>query len=322
MENIKSFFAREDELSAKPKPVPEAASEIYERPQRIVEKPLPQAKPKLPFSPDELREALKSAPPQTPPAVSVAPDLKAIDRDITHEISAFESALKDVPETVKTKTPEQPKLSAPASRPAPLDPEIMQELEANPLFFNEFSQFLTRENLEAEGVLGQDILFRMKEFHRHRQEGKEYYLYSKDLQTAVQRKIEELKHLEQEWFAKRAQLDEIEKGMHTVEHDIEARTTELKTLVHQANKKSKFEHKVPEGYEFVLKDGRKLSSLLDLKVALHTMPDTVFGHHVTSHKNDFAIWIRGAMNDPQVADQVQEIHDKQQLEVFLAKMGS
>jgi hypothetical protein len=313
MENVRSFFQREDELTKQPKGVPEAASEVLGRQTtpaaRIVEKPLPKTEtpPRLPFSPDDLRSALKAeVPTQSPPAPRQP---QQIERDITYEIAAFEDALL----THEVAPARQPAQQATAPTPAMRAP-------MGDGFFNEFEQFLTREDLEADGILEKDLVFRMKEFHRHRQEGKEYYLYSKDVQNAVGRKLSELKSMEREWFEKREQTDRLEKDLAMIEHEIESRTTELKGLLKQAKAASRLERAVPEGQEFMLADGRKLRSLLDLKVALKSMPDTVFSHHVTSIKNDFGAWIRGAMDDNALADQMGAVRDKQQLELLLGRL--
>jgi hypothetical protein len=305
-ENIRSFFAREQELAAAPKKVPEAASEIFERP-RIVEKSLPsqpvqQVVPKLPFSPEQLRAALSATTFHPPDEKPVIIENKTIDREIAHEIAAFENALATAHKNVPQKLPDVPSFTA-----EPLDES----------FFTEFSQFLKRENLAAEGLLEKDILWRMKEFHKHRQEGKEYYLLGKDVQAAIERKIGELRKLEQEWFTQKAHADSLEHNVQLVEREIETRTAELKQLVRQANAKSRLEHTVPEGYELTLIDGRKLRSLLDLKNALRNMPDTVFASHVNPMRNDFAAWIRGSMNDPELGAKLTPIRDREQMEKFI-----
>jgi hypothetical protein len=289
--------------------VPEAASEVYGK--KIVERPLPQQPaPKLPFTPEDLRSALAQNPaPQAPPPIKQA--TMPVERDISHDIIEFESALRDAHETVQVPAP----VRVPTIMPK-TPPPMPQEAP----FFDEFEQFLAREDLDAEGLVEKDILYRMKEFHKHRQSGKEYYLYSKDVQAAVNRKLGELKQLEREWFQEREQMDRLEKNIMIIEQEIEARTADLKGLLKQAKTKSRLERTVAAGQEFVLADGRKLSSLLDLKTALHTMPDTVFSHHVTSIKNDFASWVRGSLGDSDLANQMGPIRDKQQLELFLNKI--
>jgi hypothetical protein len=254
-----------------------------------------------------LRAALKPEP---------KPEPKPAPKDITHEIVAFESALRDAHQTVIPKEEPRRVSSVPSTQPP-----IFSEPALDQSFFDEFEQFANRDDLDADNMLDKDLLWRMKEFHRHRQEGKEYYLYSKDVQSAVQRKLVDLKNLEREWFGKRAAADELEKEVQVIESEIEARTADLKQLFRQAKAKSKLEERVPEGQEFILRDGRKLANLLDLKLALHTMPEPVFSHHVSSVKNDFAAWVRGALGDAKLANEMGTIRDKTQLEMFLAKLG-
>lgn len=188
-------------------------------------------------------------------------------------------------------------------------------------FFGEFEQFMMREDLQAEGVLEEDIIRRMREFHERRKENKEYYLFSKDLETAAGRKLDELKALEHDWFRARAAIDDMERSMVMIEHEIEARGSELKALVTQAKSKSRLERKAPQGQEFRLSDGRKLVSLLDLKMALRGMPDAVLSNHFHEGKNDFAAWTRGTFGDNDVAQSLDGARNREQLILALSKLG-
>ena len=329
-ENIKSFFQQEKELTAKPKIVPESASEALGQ-TKIIEQPLPvtaQRSTQLPFSPEQLRNAINRPAQSTPPYTAsnhITHETidTTIERDISQEIAAFETALQEhTPQNtqrLQQTTRTTPPLKSMSSITQPSTGQ--SSLQARSGFFSEFEQFIAREDLETEGIIGKDLLWRMKEFHKHRQEGKEYYVFSKDVQTAIQRKVEYLKKLEQEWFLQQEQKDILEKNTHLIEQEIEAYTTELKTLLEQAKNKSRLEGTTPQGQEFVLSDGRKLASLLDLKIALKTMPDTVFSTHVTAIKHDFAAWVRGAMNDAQLANELEKIKEKSPLEMYLGKLA-
>jgi hypothetical protein len=306
VDNIKSFFVKEQELSQPPKPMPQAASDIFEKP-KIVERPLPQ----LPFSPQQLREALDAKPVAQEATVRVetpAPkpvpkeETRRVQEEITHEIAEFEHALRTV-QHVPRKTVEEPT-------------RVLEH--QGPLFFAEFEQFMTRENLESEGLLEKDILWRMKEFHRHRQEGKEYYIFSQDAKSAIQRRLTELKDLEKEWFARRSDADAIERELHYIEQDIDTRAQELKRLLTQASTQAKLEHKAPEGHEFVLADGTKVASLQDLHRIAHRMPEWLFLHHVTPTRNDFAIWVRHVLNDQDRAARIESARTRSDLVNALA----
>jgi hypothetical protein len=188
-------------------------------------------------------------------------------------------------------------------------------------FFNEFEQFMRREDMELDGLLEQDIVWKMKEFHKRRQEGKEYYIYSKDVQQAIDRRLSDLKDLEREWFILKESADDIDRSIAGIESEIHTKSQELKELMHQAKDKSVLERHVPKGQEFVLADGQKVSSLLELKIALKNMRHDVFDHHVNHSKNDFAQWMRIAHNNPEVADIMLQATSKGQLELLLGKLA-
>jgi hypothetical protein len=68
------------------------------------------------------------------------------------------------------------------------------------------------------------------------------------------------------------------------------KSTEKKDLVYADNKKSFWCH-----------DGQVLNSLLALKDALSEMEKSVFLHHVTKDKNDFADWVEQVLHDADCA---------------------
>lgn len=136
-------------------------------------------------------------------------------RDIGKEIDEFESTLRKIHGRQET----QP---IPQAIPQRLTGDQLKEIKDG--FFDEFEQFMHREDFASEGVLDQDIVWKMKEFHKRRQEGKEYYIYSKDVQQAIDRRLAELKDLEREWFMLREETDETERRMAGVESEIQARS--------------------------------------------------------------------------------------------------
>jgi hypothetical protein len=48
---------------------------------------------------------------------------------------------------------------------------------------------------------------------------------------------------------------------------------------------------------FWLSDGQILNNLVALRDALATMNKTIYGHHVTKSKNDFAEWVEQVLGD-------------------------
>ncbi len=52
---------------------------------------------------------------------------------------------------------------------------------------------------------------------------------------------------------------------------------------------------------FWVNDGRILSNLIELKDALESMDESIFAHHVSKEKNDFADWIEHVLEDVELA---------------------
>jgi len=61
---------------------------------------------------------------------------------------------------------------------------------------------------------------------------------------------------------------------------------------------------VPEGQEFILKNGRPLKSIHELQEALEVIDDETFAHHVNGQRNDFADWLRHTFHEERLADKV------------------
>ena len=77
--------------------------------------------------------------------------------------------------------------------------------------------------------------------------------------------------------------------------------------------------KAPEEKVFYLKDGRKLSSLLELTEAFESMAEDTFRHHVNETRNDFSKWIKDVFKDEELAKDIQDIKDKGDAEIRLLK---
>ncbi len=70
---------------------------------------------------------------------------------------------------------------------------------------------------------------------------------------------------------------------------------------------------------FFCRDGREISSLSQLALALDEMHDDTFRHHVTDDRNDFAAWISHSLSNPQLAERVSDIQDRRQAGLELMK---
>ncbi len=57
---------------------------------------------------------------------------------------------------------------------------------------------------------------------------------------------------------------------------------------------------------FWVNDGQILANLVELKDALARMDESIFTHHVSKEKNDFADWIEHVLEDGELASEVRK----------------
>lgn len=72
----------------------------------------------------------------------------------------------------------------------------------------------------------------------------------------------------------------------------------------------------PKGKEFILNNKIKISSLNELTKILITIDDDLFKFH-TQEKNHFAMWIKDVFNLTNLADEIQNIHSKTEMNKIL-----
>jgi hypothetical protein len=75
----------------------------------------------------------------------------------------------------------------------------------------------------------------------------------------------------------------------------------------------------PEEHHFILSDGRKLKSLLELADAVHEMSDDMFRSHVNDARNDFSNWIKDIFEEPILADELKRVGDRSRTEISLLR---
>ena len=76
---------------------------------------------------------------------------------------------------------------------------------------------------------------------------------------------------------------------------------------------SKFLADVPSEKVFHLHNGSIVRNLHELLSELKTMDDSIFSHHVSSTKNDFASWIRSSIEDKELAATLEKSSLKQDM---------
>ncbi len=76
---------------------------------------------------------------------------------------------------------------------------------------------------------------------------------------------------------------------------------------------------VPEDKWFLLCNGKKIRSLNDLATEAKTMPMSVFSHHATPQRNDFALWIQGVFSEAMLAKKIASAKTPRDLHIILNK---
>lgn len=64
--------------------------------------------------------------------------------------------------------------------------------------------------------------------------------------------------------------------------------------------------RVAEDKSFTLVNGDKLFTLDELSEAINLIEPEVFHSHVNEHKNDFASWVEGVFEEPELASRLRE----------------
>ncbi|CAN5164072.1 hypothetical protein BH11PAT4_BH11PAT4_5070 [soil metagenome] len=64
--------------------------------------------------------------------------------------------------------------------------------------------------------------------------------------------------------------------------------------------------RVTEEKSFTLVNGDKLYTLDELSEAINLIEPEVFHNHVNEHKNDFANWVEGVFEEPELATRLRE----------------
>ena len=73
---------------------------------------------------------------------------------------------------------------------------------------------------------------------------------------------------------------------------------------------------------FILSNGMKIKNPIELAESLRTMSNKVFEHHVNFHKNDFSNWIKHAIKDNELADNISKARSKNEMIKLIKKRTS
>ncbi len=76
---------------------------------------------------------------------------------------------------------------------------------------------------------------------------------------------------------------------------------------------------VNEDKNFYLHSGKALSSVKTLAKELAKMPKHVYDHHVSKHKNDFAVWMKHSMKNEDLALKIDGQISKIEMELHILR---
>ncbi|MDH5720649.1 MAG: hypothetical protein OEZ13_08530 [Spirochaetia bacterium] len=68
---------------------------------------------------------------------------------------------------------------------------------------------------------------------------------------------------------------------------------------------------------FYLHDGRLVNKITDLLLAIKETDDSIFYYHVTSERNDFAVWINDVFKLKSLSNKLMKIKDKS---IFISQL--
>ncbi len=77
---------------------------------------------------------------------------------------------------------------------------------------------------------------------------------------------------------------------------------------------------LPPNKYFRLKNGDVIRSLYEFLYMLPTIDDNVYSYHVNAQKNDFATWIKYALDKPNLAEEILGKSKEQVIEILKSEI--
>ncbi len=186
-------------------------------------------------------------------------------------------------------------------------------------YFSEIEHYIKNKDVHEiiDDIISKDLLTNMKDYHRSQGEGRPFVMHAQDLEQKLKKRMSQLRELEEEWHALNKEITEKNDQKTRLEHEIDANSQELKDLFRQVKISQLLEKKAPEQHSFKLRSGQELKNLNDLRKALSYMDEEEFKSHVNKEKNDFARWVRDALQIKEVYEKIKDLKDKKEMQEFL-----
>ncbi|MEM2131145.1 MAG: hypothetical protein QXR96_01350 [Candidatus Woesearchaeota archaeon] len=167
----------------------------------------------------------------------------------------------------------------------------------------------SRINNLTNKIYNPNLLDEMQAFWKLKKEEINQLNFNSSLKEELLKKLSELQNLEIEWQTLQLQQEKINDMLFSKEILIENNQKQIKKLF----KKLHLSSNVPLNNEFVLPDGKKINNLNELILNLTSMSDDFFKHHVNETKNDFYNWIKDVYGFIDLAEEIKNIKDKNQM---------
>jgi len=165
--------------------------------------------------------------------------------------------------------------------------------------FKEEEKIIHERNVSKEQVFT-DLFDEMKDYWHDKKNMLKKEVENKELEADLRDRINDLHEKELEWQKLKLEHEHIEDELYRREIEIESRIKEFRKLY----AKLVCEVNVQHGTEFILSDGTKIKSYLELIDELKIMDENVFATHVNSYKNDFSNWLNNVLDLSKVAQKL------------------
>jgi hypothetical protein len=200
--------------------------------------------------------------------------------------------------------------------------EIPQEvpglIKAKEGFFSDLLKIINKHGFVKDKLLSDDLFAKMlKNWELRKESIRSNILFSNEqkIEGDVIEELNQLSKLEKKWQVQKLVLEEDKKFLYEREREIKTRIEELKRLL----KELKFYKDVEAEHYFYLSNGIIIKNLQELVDVLKVMDDNTFRSHVNEQKNDFSNWVRYAVKDEELANDIKGTKKREEMLNILEK---
>ncbi|MEM4397600.1 MAG: DUF5752 family protein [Candidatus Woesearchaeota archaeon] len=188
-------------------------------------------------------------------------------------------------------------------------------------YFNDIFHQLNSNQINktlSNKIYNPNLLEEMQTFWKLKKEEINQIKFNSTVKTELLKKLTELQKLETEWQNLQLQSEKINDLLFSKEILIENQVKQIKKLF----KKLHLTVNAPLNQEFILSNGNRIYNLNELINILKNIEDNIFFYHVNDNKNDFYNWIRDVFGFNELADQIKNIKDKNQMADIIEKWAN